>query len=51
MSFGDLIFQLGDQEKKAIRNLEKLSKKLISAEFAVIFIDIYIYIENTGFMM
>ena len=42
MSFGDLIFQLDLQQRKCIRNVEKISKKLISDQFAVIFNDICI---------
>ena len=43
MDFGSLIFNLQPEERSSIRTVEKISKKLITAEFAVIFNNIYIY--------
>ena len=37
MDFGSLIFNLQPEERSSIRTVEKISKKLITAEFAVIF--------------
>ena len=37
MDFGSLIFNLHPEERSSVRKIEKISKKLISAQFAVIF--------------
>ena len=40
MNFGSLLFQLPPEERKVIRKIENISKKLINANFAVIFNEI-----------
>ena len=42
MDFGRLIFQLPQEQRQCIRKVENISKKLINANFAVIFNDICI---------
>ena len=37
MTFGILLYSLQTEERSSIRKIEKISKKLISAQFAVIF--------------
>ena len=37
MSFGELIFQLPNEEKQLIRKIEKLNKKLSKAESSLEF--------------
>ena len=36
MSFGSIIHQLSDENKKTIRNIENLNKKMINADLSVL---------------
>ena len=42
MDFGRLLFQVPQEHRKSVRKIENISKKLINANFAVIFNDICI---------
>ena len=46
INLGDVLIRLSDEEKKLIRHLETTKKKIVNAQFAVIFNQtcIYIYI-------
>lgn len=37
MNFGYILYNLQDEERSSVRRIEKLSKKLLTAEYAVIF--------------
>ena len=42
MDFGSLIFNLQPEERSSVRVIENISKKLISAQFVVIFNNVYL---------
>ena len=42
MNFGNLLYNLQEEERSSVRKIEKVSKKLISAQYAVIFNNICI---------
>jgi hypothetical protein len=52
VNFGQVIFQLPPTIRRGVRRIESLSKKIINAEAAISFNNIYMYIsrkENEGY--
>ena len=42
MNFGNILYNLQDEERSSVRKIENISKKLITAQYAVIFNGVFI---------